>query len=110
MPVSREPPITAGAPADAWGPLRADAARRSGSAAEALRVLSVAGVTWPDTSLGCPEPGRLYAQVLTPGHRVTIVEPSGQAWVYHTSSRGAWVWCPAHRAQPPVPREADPRR
>jgi hypothetical protein len=27
---------------------------------------------WSDSSLGCPEPGRAYAQVITPGYIVTI--------------------------------------
>jgi hypothetical protein len=27
---------------------------------------------WSDSSLGCPEPGRAYAQVITPGFAVTV--------------------------------------
>jgi hypothetical protein len=29
-------------------------------------------VEWPDTSLGCPEPGQAYAQVITPGYRIVL--------------------------------------
>jgi hypothetical protein len=27
---------------------------------------------WPDTSLGCPEPGMMYAQVVTPGYWIQL--------------------------------------
>jgi hypothetical protein len=27
---------------------------------------------WPDSALGCPQPGRAYAQIVTPGYIVTI--------------------------------------
>lgn len=93
--------------------LREDAARRSGVAAADLRVISVEDVTWSDGSLGCPQPGRLYTQALVPGHRVHIAAPGAldAPMRYHISTRGsAWLYCPAERAQEPLPREADPRR
>lgn len=37
-----------------------------------VTVNSVRAVTWRDTSIGCPEPGVAYGQVLTPGHQVTL--------------------------------------
>jgi hypothetical protein len=37
-----------------------------------LVVVMTAQRDWPDSSLGCPEPGRAYAQVITPGFVVTI--------------------------------------
>jgi hypothetical protein len=40
-------------------------------------------VTWPNSSLGCPEPGMMYAQVLTPGYRIKL-QTSGKAFEYHT--------------------------
>lgn len=43
----------------------------------------VESVTWPDTSLGCPEPGMMYAQVLTPGYRFTL-QSGGKLYRYHT--------------------------
>jgi hypothetical protein len=86
-----------------------DAARRSGVAAERLRVLSVEAVTWSDGALGCPQPGRLYPQVLVPGHRVRIVLPDGTTLDYHSNARGGWLHCPTGQAQPPLPRGADPR-
>lgn len=40
--------------------------------AENLIVVMTAQRDWADASLGCPEPGRTYAQVITPGYVVTI--------------------------------------
>ncbi len=46
---------------------REDLARRLGLAPEAIRLVSVEAVEWSDASLGCPQPGMMYAQVITPG-------------------------------------------
>lgn len=80
-----------------------DAARRAGSPASALRVVSAEAVTWADGALGCPQPGRLYTQALVPGHRVRIAAPAGAHHDYHLSLRGGWLWCDPARAQPPLP-------
>lgn len=61
----------------------ARAARLVGVAPDQVTVVSVQGVDWPDTSLGCPRPGHMYAQVITQGYRV-ILEAKGQRFEYHT--------------------------
>ena len=33
--------------------------------------LSIEAAVWPDASMGWAEPGRLYAQMLTEGYRIT---------------------------------------
>jgi hypothetical protein len=106
MPVVNTAPIAAVMPA-----LLEDAARRSGVGVKDLRVLSVEAVTWPDGSLGCRQPGRLYPQVLVPGHRVRIALLTGNAppLNYHLGARGGWVHCPPEHATPPLPPGADPR-
>jgi hypothetical protein len=55
----------------------ADMAAHLNIQAEQVTVVGLEEVTWPDASLGCPEPGKMYAQVLVPGYRVT--RPSGDA-------------------------------
>lgn len=40
-------------------------------------VVSTEARDFPDASLGCPQPGMAYAQVITPGHRV-LVEADGR--------------------------------
>lgn len=43
-----------------------------GISSEEIEVLEVEEVEWPDASLGCPQPGMVYAQVITPGWRVVM--------------------------------------
>ena len=40
--------------------------------AESLTLINDEAVQWPDASLGCPQEGMMYAQVITPGHRMTF--------------------------------------
>ena len=44
-----------------------DAATVLGVPANQLQVVQVEAVEWSDASLGCPRPGAMYAQVITPG-------------------------------------------
>src|SRR5262249_21931055 len=39
-----------------------------GVSTDNLVIASWTATDWPDSSLGCPEPGHAYAQVLTPGY------------------------------------------
>jgi hypothetical protein len=57
-----------------------------------LRVLRVEHREWPSSALRCPQPGRFYTQVITPGYLVVI---AGQAkeLEYHTDLRGRAVLC-----------------
>lgn len=48
-----------------------------GTAPEGGRVISTEARDFPDASLGCPQPGMAYAQVITPGY-VVLVEVDGR--------------------------------
>lgn len=50
----------------------------------AIEVVSVEKRNFPDTSLGVPEPGEMYAQVVTPGY-IIILEVDGETYEYHAS-------------------------
>ena len=52
-----------------------------------IQVVSVEAVEWPDASLGCPKPGMMYAQVITPGYRIEL-QAEGKTYVYHTGPSG----------------------
>lgn len=39
---------------------------------EEIDLVSVEEVDWPDASLGCPQEGMMYAQVITPGYRFLL--------------------------------------
>ena len=47
-------------------------AQKLGLAEDRVLVEETAAVEWPDASLGCPQKGMVYAQVVTPGHRVRL--------------------------------------
>lgn len=39
---------------------------------QSVKLDDVVAVDWPDSSLGCPEPGRSYAPIILSGYRVTL--------------------------------------
>lgn len=70
-----------------------DLSQRSSVPAGEIRVVSNAPVEWRDSSLGCPQPGGMYAQVITPGHRM-VLEAAGNRYEYHSDSGSRVVYCP----------------
>jgi hypothetical protein len=70
----------------------------SGIAPENLTVVSMEEVQWRDSSLGCPKPGSMYMQVITPGTRI-IVAGEGQTFSVHGRSLENLFVC--DRPQPP---------
>ncbi len=77
----------------------ADLLRRAGSVPE-LQVLRAARATWRDASLGCPEPGRAYAQVLTQG--LWLVFAAGGAVYDYRVAGGQPTLCQQGQAQEPA--------
>lgn len=65
----------------------AELARQAAVDAGEISVVSVEATDWPDPSLGCPEPGLMYPQVITPGYRV-VLEAQGATYEYHTDASG----------------------
>lgn len=100
-PMAAEPVPTHGLAAATLAAIRADAAARAGVAAAAVRLESVQPVTWPDASLGCPQPGMAAVQMLLPGWLLRV-EAGGRRYGYHAEGGGRWLMCPAQRAQPPL--------
>ncbi len=56
--------------------------------AENVTVVSAEFVQWRDSSLGCPQPGMAYLQVITPGYRVKL-EMDGAEYFVHTNQDGS---------------------
>lgn len=77
----------------ATAPLVAAIAADLGVSPESVQVITIESRDWPDSSLGCPQPDMLYAQVITPGYLV-LVDVSGERIEYHTDERGTVVRCP----------------
>lgn len=66
---------------------RGDLAARLHVPAGSIHLVRVDARTFPDASLGLPQPGHAYAQVLTPGYRVIL--ESRKARYLYTSGEGA---------------------
>ena len=89
------PPASAAIPSDAEASVRAavsDWAAKQKVAPEAVQVVSVEAVDWSDTSLGCPQPGMFYAQIIVQGYRIVLSAGSLQA-EYHADRNGRVVTC-----------------
>ena len=62
-------------------------------AADEIQVVSVEKVQFRDSSLGCPEEGMVYLQVITPGYQV-LLRVEGETYDYRVSEQ-RMVLCPA---------------
>jgi len=63
---------------------RVNQAQKLGVAPEAIAVQGIEETEFPDTSLGVPEPDRIYARAITPGHTIKLAVES-QAYEYRAS-------------------------
>jgi hypothetical protein len=88
MPISDQEQLPIVAPA------RADLALRLGVDADQLQVISAEEVTWPDGSLGCPEPGMSYTQALVDGSKA-VLGYEDRVYVYHAGDDGEPFLCPS---------------
>lgn len=57
-----------------------------------IQVTAVEAVDWNDSSLGCPRSGMMYAQVITPGYRVTVLA-GGKTYQVHMDTNGYGLIC-----------------
>jgi hypothetical protein len=74
-----------------------------------ITLVSVEARNFGDPSLGCPEPGMSYPQVITPGHRV-VVEADGRRFdVRVAGTHGRICRKPAGKGVPDEPGAAPPR-
>jgi hypothetical protein len=71
---------------------RADLGERLEVPASEIELLEARHVTWSDSSLGCPQPGMAYMQVLTPGVLIRL-GAAGQEYRYHGGARGRPALC-----------------
>ena len=62
---------------------QADLAEKLGASVEQVEFVRMAPRTWPDASLGCPEPGKVYAKAATQGYMITL-KHRDRSFTYHT--------------------------
>ena len=70
----------------------ADAAQHIGVPVDQLRVEQLQATQWPDSALGCPRPGMMYSQIVTPGYLV-VISGAGKLLEYHTDAGSRVVLC-----------------
>ena len=63
-------------------------AARLSAPVESLTLVNDEAVQWSDASLGCPQEGMMYAQVITPGHRMTF-RHNDDTYEVHTAAAGS---------------------
>ncbi len=70
----------------------ADLAARLGVPAGQISLLEFRAVIWPDSSLGCPQPGMAYLQVLTEGYLIRL-GVGDQVYSFHGREGRAPQFC-----------------
>lgn len=77
-----------------------DLAIRLSVSVEEISVKEAVKVIWRDSSLGCPQIGMLYAQVLTPGYLI-LLEYADKDYEYHAADGPNIIYCT--NPTPPLP-------
>lgn len=83
-----------------------DAARRFGPDVS-WTLTSMITLTWPDASLGCPQPNADYDDRATLGYRI-ILRSGDEQIIYHTSSQHVVLCAPDEEILPGILRRAFP--
>lgn len=83
---------------------RADLAERTGADPGDIEVVEQRSVTWPDGSIGCPEEGMSYIQVLTEGD-LLVLAADGVEHRYHAAGEEDFFFCADPRD--PLPTDSE---
>lgn len=70
----------------------ADLSNRLSLGPKLILVTSIESQLWPDSSLGCPQVGKEYAQQTVPGYRIQL-EANGVGYIYHTDTKNTVILC-----------------
>ncbi len=57
-----------------------------------IEVVEAVNVEWPDGSLGCPQPGIMYNQMVTPGSLIRL-QYAGKIFEYHAGGSRTPFYC-----------------
>jgi hypothetical protein len=69
-----------------------DLAQRLSVLVPQIEAIETKEAAWPDASLGCPQPGIVYAQIPTQGY-IIMLDYAGDVFEYHASMRGDPHFC-----------------
>jgi hypothetical protein len=82
---------------------RNDLSQRLSISAGQIKLIEATEVEWADSSLGCPQPGMSYLQVITPGYRI-VLEASRTQYEYHSNRDTYFIYC-ENPNSPSIPLE-----
>ena len=96
-PTLGDPQMTPSAPTDPGlqdliERVKDDLANRLTTPKEQISLIEATEVEWSDSSLGCPQPGMEYLQVITPGYRI-LLQADNQSYEYHSNRDTYFVYC-----------------
>lgn len=74
-------------------------AKRLGVDQSRVEVVEVEPVTWPDASLGCPQPGMKYRQVPVDGYRI-LLRVDAREYPFHGGDQRGPFFCEHPTARP----------
>jgi hypothetical protein len=81
-----------------------DLSQRLGIPSDQIKVTDVRAVTWPDSSLGCPQPDMMYAQMQQDGYLISL-NVAGAPYFYHSGPDQAPFLCEDTLQLAPQPKE-----
>ena len=105
MPDEAATPSTGEVPADIMASVYAAAEAHTGSDRSAMTVVRAESVSWPDGSLGCPEPGMTYTMATVDGYWIEL--SAGDTTLdYRVGSKGALKLCESGLGIAPPDRDS----
>ncbi len=94
-------PVTGEVPATLMDQARSDLATRTGLDPATFSTVRAEQVVWADGSLGCPAPGTMYTQMLTPGYWIQL-DAGGKTYDYRSTDAGPVHLCEQPNPKPPT--------
>jgi hypothetical protein len=90
--IPEDKPVTGEVPPEILEAITADLIKQTGAARQDIRVVRSEAVVWNDGSLGCPQPGEVYIQILVAGYWV-VVQVEGVEYDYRVSDSNHFKLC-----------------
>ena len=69
-----------------------DLAQRLSISTKQINLVETMEVEWSDSSLGCPQPGMYYLQVITPGYLIRF-QALDKVFEFHTNKGDQIIYC-----------------
>jgi hypothetical protein len=82
-----------------------EASRLASVPVEQLTLVRADQITWPDGSLGCPQPGEMYTQSLVAGYWI-VFRANNETFDFRVATNGSFHRCELPGAPglpPPIP-------